>query len=319
MENTSRLYNTLVESLEQLADWQDKRHLKTLVWITYCLIRISIIYRGRAIPLVWKAIEHQSSTIAFETYRDLLDAARCRLPYAFAGSVVFLADRGFADTALMNYLSNTLGWHWRIRIKENFLVYRPGKRGYKLSRVKPKAGEAHFLHNVYLTAERFGLVHLALANLKDTKEQWLIASDQITSLDSFDEYGLRFDIEENFLDDKSNGFQLTSSQLRDTHALERLCFLLAVTTLYLVSLGTEVVAQQQRRLVAPHWFSGNSYLKIGWQMVKHACFKGWSLSKRLMLSSLPDPEPSVASRAQFWRLPTIRLRVTFFRFEAPLL
>ena len=119
------------------------------------------------------------------------------------------------------------------------------------------------------------------------------------------------------MDDKSNGFQLTSSQLRDTAALERLCFLLALTTLYLVSVGTETVAQQMRRLVDPHWFRGSSYLKIGWKMVKHAFYKGWPFSQRLMLSSLPDPEPAVASRSQSLQQPTISFKVTFYRYAAP--
>jgi hypothetical protein len=49
------------------------------------------------------------------------------------------------------------------------------------------------------------------------------------------------------LDDKSNGFQLESSLIRSSGALERLCFVLAMTTLYLVSVGTAVVQQGKRR------------------------------------------------------------------------
>jgi hypothetical protein len=52
----------------------------------------------------------------------------------------------------------------------------------------------------------------------------------------------RFEIEENFLDDKSNGFQLESSLVREAEALTRLCFVVAVATLYLVAQGTQVVA-----------------------------------------------------------------------------
>ena len=38
----------------------------------------------------------------------------------------------------------------------------------------------------------------------------LVVSDEPTSLTTLDEYGFRFDIEENFLDDKSNGFPVGS-------------------------------------------------------------------------------------------------------------
>ena len=53
------------------------------------------------------------------------------------------------------------------------------------------------------------------------------------------------------MDDKSNGFQLESSLVRDAAALTRLCFVLAVATLYLVAQGTQVVAAQML-LVDPH-------------------------------------------------------------------
>ena len=49
-------------------------------------------------------------------------------------NVVFTADRGFADTHLMAHLAR-LGWHWRIRIKGSFWIYRQGKRRCKVNRI----------------------------------------------------------------------------------------------------------------------------------------------------------------------------------------
>jgi hypothetical protein len=100
------------------------------------------------------------------------------------------------------------------------------------------------------------------------------------------------------LDDKSNGFQLESSLLRPAKTLERLCFVLAMTTLYLVSLGTSVVQQGKRRFVDPHWFRGTSYLKIGWKWVGYALSRGYALLTSVSLSSESDPEPAIASKKQ---------------------
>ena len=97
----------------------------------------------------------------------------------------------------------------------------------------------------------------------------------------FEEYGWRFDIEANFLDDKSHGFQLESSWIRSAAALERLCLVLAITTLYLDAQGTEVVQQGKRRWVDPHWFRGQSYLKIGWHGVTLALSRGYKLVTRV--------------------------------------
>ena len=49
------------------------------------------------------------------------------------------------------------------------------------------------------------------------------------------------------MDDKSEyGFQLESYLIRSAKALERLCLVLAMTTLYLVSQGTSVVKRGKR-------------------------------------------------------------------------
>lgn len=98
------------------------------------------------------------------------------------------------------------------------------------------------------------------------------------------------------MDDKSNGFQLESSLVRDANALTRLGLVLALTTLYLVAQGTQVVQTNKRRWMDPHWFRGNSYLRLGWQWVKTALARGWPLFAKLHLSGTPDP--SRASTAQ---------------------
>ena len=287
------LYGPLIQGA--LSEWGE--HILYLALDTsrlfeeYCLIRISVIFRGRAVPLIWKVIEHKSNTVAYEVYKELLDAAAKLLPAGVP--IVFLADRGFADTNLMRHVRE-LGWHFRIRIKCNFLVYQNGEfRSVDEFPLHP--GEAVFLNHVHLTWGKYGPVHLALGYSPDGKERWCVASDEPVGIETFCEYGLRTDIEENFLDDKSNGFQLESSKIRSAEGLERLCMVIAVATLYLVSQGVEVVRKGKRRLVDSHWFRGSSYLKIGWKWVKTALTKGWRLCSKLCLVGGRDPEPAMAS------------------------
>lgn len=287
------LYAPLIQ--EALSEWGDDTLYLALdtsrLFEEYCLIRISVIFRGRAVPVVWKVIEHKSSTVAYEVYKVLLDAAANLVPVGV--HVVLLADRGFADTNLMSHVRE-LGWHFRIRIKCNFLVYQNGIfRSVDEFPLHP--GEAMFLDNVHITWRKYGPVNLALGYSPDGKERWHVASDEPVDIETFQEYGLRFDIEENFLDDKSNGFQLESSKIRSAEALERLCMVLAVSTLYLVSQGIEVVRKGKRRSVDPHWFRGSSYLKIGWKWVKTALTRRWRLCSKLCLVGGRDPEPAMAS------------------------
>ena len=292
------LYGPLMQ--HALAEWGNGILYLALdtstLWNTYCVVRLSLVYRGRAVPLAWKVLEHPSSSVAYDIYKEVLDKVAELLP--FWRPVVFTADRGFADTPLMEHLAR-LGWHWRIRIKGSFWIYRHGKRRCKVNRIPLTPGKALFWHQVYITQQRYGPVHMAMVRCQDDKESWLVVSDEPTEVKTFEEYGLRFDIEENFLDDKSNGFQLESSLIRSAAALERLCLVLAITTLYLVAQGTEVVQQGKRRWVDPHWFRGQSYLKIGWHWVTLALSRGYKLVTRVHLVGGADPDPAMASKSQY--------------------
>ena len=292
------LYGPLLQ--QALAEWGEQALYVALdtsmLWNTYCLIRLSVIYRGRAVPLVWCVLEHGSAQVGFETYRELLDRAAVLLPRRC--KVIFLADRGFADTDLMAHLGH-LGWHWRIRIKSSFWLSRRGCRRCKVERLAVARGQACFWHQVSITAKHYGPVYLAVAQAWQGQDAWYVLSDEPTDMKTFQEYGLRFDIEENFLDDKSNGFQLESSLIRSAPALTRLCLVLAMTTLYLVSQGVAVVKQGNRRWVDPQWFRGQSYVKIGWNGVKWALSRGMDRITTMHLSSDCDPEPAMASKRQY--------------------
>ena len=291
------LYGPLMQ--QGLVGWINKTLYVALdtsmLWDTYCMVRLSVIYRGRAVPLVWMVIEHGSATVAYEVYEALLDRAATLMP--FACRVVLLADRGFADTKLMRHLQQ-MGWHFRIRIKENFWIDHRGQRRFQARDISLAPGHARCWHRVRVTGQHFGPVHLAVARPSGSNDYWYVISDEPTEVKTLQEYGFRFDIEENFLDDKSNGFQLESSLIRSTKTLERLCLVLAMTTLYLVSQGTSVVKRGKRRLVDPHWARGTSYLKIGWKWVSYALSRGYELLTSVYLSSECDPEPAMASKKQ---------------------
>jgi hypothetical protein len=72
-----QLYGPLLQ--QALAEWGTNVLYPALdtsmLWDVYCMVRISIIYRGRAIPLVWTVLYHPSSSVAYATYKDVLDKA----------------------------------------------------------------------------------------------------------------------------------------------------------------------------------------------------------------------------------------------------
>jgi hypothetical protein len=140
---------------QAVAEWGShslSRALDTAtLWNTYCLVRVSLVYRGRAVPLGWKVREHPSSSVTYAIYKDVLERVAELLPCQY--TVVFTADRGFADTHLMEHLAR-LSWHWRIRIKGRFWMYRYGKRRCNVKRIPLAPGKGLFWHQVDITKSR---------------------------------------------------------------------------------------------------------------------------------------------------------------------
>ena len=257
----------------------------------FCLIRVAVLWRGCAVPLVSQVIEHHSAQVSLAQLLPVLTEAQTLLERIGITDIRLLADRGFCDTKLMAWLT-TAGWHYRIRIKSNLILSAPNKKRLgRINDVKLKPREMRCFHNVRLTGQRFGPVHVALGRPTDGPEQWQVVSDEPTGIETFDEYGERFGIEEGFLDDKSGLFGLEDSKLRDAQVLSRLVLVVSTATLFLVSEGVRAVHQGMRRQLDPHWQRGLSYLKIGLRALHAALSRGQRILGHLTLCGKPDPEP----------------------------
>lgn len=297
--NVHKLYSPLIQ--KALATWESSTITliqdTSMLWDEYCLIRLSVQYRGRAVPLVWRVIRHRSSSVQFHVYQAMLNRAAKLVPAGV--SVCFLADRGFADVQLMRYLRDQLHWNFRIRVKNSTWIHRPGIGWKQLNQYHLAAGEVLLLQGVSLTkSQPLGALNLALGRDPLSQQQWLVVTNQPATLQTFREYGERFQIEEELLDEKSNGFQLERSEVRSVIALSRLCFVLAVATLVLTVQGQQVVSSGKRRWVDCHWQRGNSYLRIGWNWLKGMLHHGWHLFTTIALQGQLDPDPAFASKQQ---------------------
>ena len=151
----------------------------------------------------------------------LTDAARY-LPVGV--KVVLLADRGFVHTEFMSLVTQQLGWHYRIRLKSTAWIWRAHQGWHQLKDFHFAPGEARCFQNVKLHKRQwYGPVHLIFGRNNVNGEFWAIVSDEKTTLQTFQEYGWRFDIEQAVLDDQSNGWNLQKSEIRSV-----LCSLQAV-------------------------------------------------------------------------------------------
>lgn len=285
---------------QALSEWGSERLYLTLdttvVWNCFCIVWVGVVYRGRTVPVAWRVVAQASSTVRLWTIQRVLRQSQKVLPEGV--TVVLLADRGFADGKLMKYLRDNLDWHFRIRIKRSFQFQLEGQ-WCKVSDVQLQPGQAYFTPVVSIGKTKpCPNVYLAFAHDQQSDEDWIMVSDEPTTLQTFAQYRLRFCVEESFLDLKSNGFNLEASRLRDKFALSQLCGVIALTMLFLILQGVNVVASGKRRQVDAHWKRGMSYLKMGWNWIRLAITQQLKIPVHQFLFSDPDPQPTFASKRQ---------------------
>lgn len=257
------------------------------------ICRVSLVYRGRAVPLAWQAYTSRSHSLPFDAYVDLLERARRLLPPDC--QVTLLGDRGFGGVRLMTWCRR-VGWHFALRLKANRAVVLADGRRRRLSATRMLVGcDVHELSAVRLVGgKRHGLgpvnIHMALAP-DEGAEAWSIASDRTGTCSVLADYRCRMHIDHSFRDDKSGALQWEQSRLDSPEQVERLLLVMAVAVLYLVSEGTFVVAAGLRAALDPHSRRGLSYLQLGLRAITHALTTGKRISLRLRLDPRPDPDP----------------------------
>lgn len=254
----------------------------TVLWNRYCMIHLSLVCGGRAIPFLWQVEEHNSATIAFAVYQPLLRKASWLLRHHH--DVMLLADRGFAHQGLLKWL-NKRTWHYCLRLPSDTLVHGVHRwRACPVSSLRTVKGEAKMYHQVRLWESGTERVNLAHAYPVGAAEPWTVITDEVPTLQTFRQYGLRFRVEELFLDSKSGVFGLADSRLRTAPKLSRLYLVVAMAILYSTVMGTTVQLSGLRTQVDVHLRRGLSYLKIGLRWLRGAIYKN-----RKLLSLLPLP------------------------------
>ena len=199
------------------------------------VLMVSVRLRKRAVPVAWRVRSTQGN-IGFGVQKELLEAVRAWLPETVP--VLLAADR-FYGTAMLVGWCQKAGWSYRIRLKGNLTL---AHQGGELT----SAEVATRLAPGITGAELYGsgvLTNIGVLHDKGHKEAWIIAMDARPGRHAVLDYGLRWGIENMFLDFKSRGFGLMQSQIKRPERLERLILIMAIALYWAISCG--MFAEQQ--------------------------------------------------------------------------
>jgi hypothetical protein len=236
----------------------------TMLWNRCCVVMLSVVAHGRAIPLLWRTLEHPSASVSAEISIALLEKAD-RLLAAF-GSITLLADRAFPSAPLLRWFDASPRWRYVMRLRADTWIHgTTAPMGCEVRRLRLPRGHCRGFRDVRLWADGSQKANLLLAHPSGlpVDEPWYLVSNAAPAVDLVWIYARRFCCEQLFRDQKSGLFQLESSGLRNPERIDRLLLVVAVAVLVSSLQGYALSLGGLRRRVDPHWRRGMSFVRIG--------------------------------------------------------
>jgi hypothetical protein len=236
---------------------------------TQNVLVVSVGFRRRSVPLVWRILSHAGSSTLKDQQTLLRQAAKLLPPRV---RLTVHADSEFRSQLLFDWLRKRR-WNAILGIRGNVHVTTdPAAPGQSLSSFVPHRDSVAYLNQVWLTEERCGPRNvLAWWDKNDRGE--LICYAVMTNLPAtWQTYRVgsrRMWIETLFRDWQSGGFELGKSAISDRDRFARLLILVCLVYVWFVSIGRWLVKRGYRALLdagaSDCWQQSLFSLAIAWQ------------------------------------------------------
>jgi hypothetical protein len=194
---------------------------------------------GRATPLVWLSVHKDDLKDARNDYED---ASLRRLAEVLPDGVTatILADRGFADTKLFEFLTE-LGFGYVIRLKGNTKVSAADGTTHPAAGWIGQGGRARKLRDAAVTEAHCPVGAAVCVHARDMKEPWCLVTStpDATAPQIIKLYSKRWGVEPSFRDTKDLrfGLGLCAVRIADPQRRDRLLLLNAFAVVLLTLLG----------------------------------------------------------------------------------
>jgi hypothetical protein len=239
-----------------------------------CLtLMLSVLYKGRALPLVWVVAAGSKGHFPDATHQLLLARLTPLLPEGV--DVIFLGDGEFDGVGLQAAVAEA-GWHYVCRTAKNVQVCDQGE-WFGLDELTLTPGETLGLPEVLFSEAAYGpVLVIARWEAKYQDPLYLVSNFELVQEACF-WYRKRATIETFFSDQKSRGFRLDKSHLSDPQRLARLLIATCLAYLWVVFLGALALHDDWLRVIHRPHRRDLSLFRLGLALLEHFLNEGLSL------------------------------------------
>jgi hypothetical protein len=226
---------------------------------------ISVVYKGRALPLAWRVRQVPKGHFPEDFHINLVELVMSVIPEGT--EVVFLGDGEFDGIDLQEVMNDS-GWFYACRTAKSTVATWEGIQfNLDLLGSSIKAGMLIELKEVQFTRNAYGPVMVMCCWAKDEAEPLYLVSNLSLAEEAIKYYQKRFRIETFFSDQKSRGFNIQKSHLEDPQRLSRLLIATCLAYIWLVYLGTLCKREGWQSIIHRKSRCDSSLFQLGFRLL----------------------------------------------------
>lgn len=234
---------------------------------------VSVIYKGRALPLLWVTRKGKKGHFPQQMHIDLIKAVREIIPDN--AEVVILGDGEFDGAQWLVELESS-GWKYSCRTAKNSKCYENGE-DFNLQDICPERGGLTEVGEVEFTDQRTLKVRAVAYWGRQYEDPLYLVSNFPTGREAVHWYGKRFRIETLFSDFKGRGFHLNKSGLRDPERINRLLIAISLAYIWIVFLGEYALEKGWNKIIHRTDRCDLSLFTLGKRLLKYLLKNGLSI------------------------------------------
>lgn len=199
-----------------------------------CLM-FSVIYKNRAIPVVWEVYKKKKGHLAEKEHRALLRKLKELIP---AGCRVIITGDGEFDGCDWQEDIRAENWDYVLRTGKGIQIREAGADEFKAGNVAVGEGDVLFFEDIEFTKKKLE-TNLFIWHGKGHKDPLILVTNLDFDLEIKRFYKKRWKIEPFFRDLKSKGFHISRSGLQDAARLKRLLIAACIAYIFCIMSSTK--------------------------------------------------------------------------------
>jgi hypothetical protein len=252
-----------------------------------CLtLMVSVIYKKRALPIVWIVVKGTKGHFPEQTHIKLVEQV---LPVIPTGAdVIFVGDGEFDGIGLQATLDG-YGWEYVCRTANNVQLGADGEH-FSFDEIDVQPDECIGLSGVTFTLDDYGPVLAIVWWEAGYKDPIYLVSNMDLEEEACHWYSKRYRIETFFSDQKSRGFNLDRSHISDPARLARLMIAACLAYIWIVYLGAVAKRDDWIKIIHRADRCDLSLFRLGLDLLEHFLNQSLSIPVSFVM---PHSEKSV--------------------------